>query len=74
MPSIPKAILGNCRPTWLKVARVVAFTHRDLGSPDDEAAYDAIALELAKLVETGMLEAVGDLSNWRESEVRLAST
>ena len=74
MPSISEAILGNCQPTWLKVARVVAFTHRDLGLPDDEATYDSVALELVKLVKTGKLEAVGDLSNWRASEVRLANT
>jgi hypothetical protein len=73
MPSLSEAILSNCQPTWLKVARVVASTHRDLGLPDDEVAYDAVALELARLVETGTLEAVGDLSNWRESEVRLAT-
>jgi hypothetical protein len=74
MPLISEAILRNCKPTWLKVARVIVFTHRDLGLPDDEATYDSVALELAKLVETGTLEAVGDLSNWRESEVRLAKT
>ena len=71
-PTISKAILGNCRPTWLKAARVVVFAHGDLGLPDDEAALDSVALELEKLVETGTLEAVGDLSNWWESEVRLA--
>lgn len=74
MPSISEAILGNCQPTWLKVARVVAFAHGDLGLPDDEATYDSVALELTKLVETGRLEAVGDLSDWRNSEVRLATT
>ena len=72
MPSISEAILDNCRPTWLKVARVVAFAHRDSGLPDDEAALETVALELEKLVKTGTLEAVGDISNWRESEVRLA--
>ena len=74
MPPISEAILANCQATWLKVARIVAFTHKDLGLPDDDETYDTVALELAKLVETGRLEAVGDLSNWRESEVRLADT
>lgn len=74
MPSISEAILNNCRPTWLKVARVIAVAHRDSGLPDDETALDSVALELRKLVETGTLEAVGDLSNWRESEVRLTDT
>ena len=71
MRSISEAILGNCRPTWLKVARVIAFEHRDLGLPDDEATHDSVALELTKLVETGRLEAIGDLADWRNSEVRL---
>lgn len=57
----------------MKVARIVAFTHRDLGLSDDEPSYDLIASELAKLVETGALEAVGDLTNWTHSEVRIAS-
>lgn len=72
MPTISEAILNNCRPTWLKVARVVVFAHRDSGLPDDEAALESVALELKKLIEAGTLEAVGDLSKWRESEVRLA--
>jgi len=74
MPSISEAILDNCRLTWLKVARVVAFAHRYSRLPDDEAAFDSVVLELTKLVEAGTLEAVGDLSNWRHSEVRLADT
>jgi hypothetical protein len=74
MPSISEAILDNCRPTWLKVARVVALAHRDSGLSDDDAAFDSVALELKKLVETGALEALGNPSNWRESEVRLANT
>ena len=74
IPTISDVILDNCRPTWLKVARVVAFAHRDAGLPDDKAALDSVALKLKKLVEAGTLEAVGDLSNWRESEVRLADT
>jgi hypothetical protein len=74
MPSMSEAILGNCRSTWLKVARVVALAHGDLGLPDDEATYNSVALELTRLVETGRLEAVGDLSDWRNSEVRLATT
>lgn len=74
MSQIREAILANCRSSWLKVARVIWFAHRDLALPDDEASHDLIAAELAKLVHAGELEAVGDLSNWRHSEVRLAAT
>lgn len=73
MSSISEAILGNCRPTWLKVALVVAFAQRDLAFSDNETTYDSVALELTKLVETGKLEAVGDLSDWRHSEIRLVT-
>lgn len=68
------AILNNCRATWLKVARVVWSAHRDLALPDDDASYDFVVAELIKLVHAGNLEAVGDLSNWRRSEVRLATS
>ncbi len=74
MPTISDAILQNCRSTWLKVARVLRTTHEDLGLPDDDAAFNSIALELEKLVEAGTLEAAGELSKWRESEVRIAAT
>jgi hypothetical protein len=73
MLEIPDAIINNCRSTWLKVARVVSFAHRELGLQDDEASFDLVASELVKLVEAGRLEAVGDLSDWRHSEVRLAT-
>lgn len=66
------AILRNCRPTWLKVARVIASAHSELGLPDEEADYYAVADELLRLVELGELEIAGDPANWRYSEVRLA--
>jgi hypothetical protein len=66
-------ILRNCRPEWLKVARVIWSAHRDLGLPDDEAGYAAVADELSRLVELGELEVAGNPSNWRGSEVRLSS-
>ena len=72
--STSDAILAHCHPAWLKVARVIWFAHRDLGLPDDEASHDLVALELGKLVQAGILETVGHLSDWRHSEVRLATT
>lgn len=38
---------------------------------DDEDFADAVVARLVELVERGRLEARGDLSNWRFSEVRL---
>jgi len=66
--------LSNCRLTWLKIARVVAFAHRDLGSSDDEATYETLAAELTTLVGAVRLEAIGDLLDWRNSEVRLTQS
>jgi len=68
-----EAILANCRTNWLKVARVVWSAHRDLALPDDEASLDLVAVGVTTLVRAGELEAIGDLSDWRHSEVRLTA-
>lgn len=67
------AVLRNCRPTWLKVARVIASAHNELGLPDDEAGYALVESELLRLIELEELEVAGNPSNWRHSEVRLAT-
>jgi hypothetical protein len=71
MHDIQKAILSQCRSDWLKVARVIYLAREQLSLPDDEGSYDLVAQELGTLVDSGELEAVGDISNWRRSEVRL---
>jgi hypothetical protein len=68
---ISDAILKHCRSTWRKAARVVWSAHRDLGLTDDEASYDVAAAELIKYAYSGKLETVGDLSDWRQSELQL---
>lgn len=72
MEDIKEAILSNCRPKWLKVARVIYDTRVQLALPDNDESDDLIAQQLTDLVEKGELNAAGDLSNWRASEVRLA--
>ena len=61
-------ILGVAKDRWQKVAMVIAKT-RDLAAPDIDL--DEIARRIRALVAAKRLEGVGDLSNWRFSEVRL---
>jgi hypothetical protein len=74
MYNVKSAILRNCRCQWRKVARVVWLTHNELSFPDSGASYDIVEQELKTMVDGGVLEIAGDLSNWRYSEVRLAKT
>ena len=71
MTLIRNAILRNCRADWLKVARVISFAHRELKLPNDDASYDLVEQALADLVDSHELEAQGDITDWRHSEVRL---
>jgi hypothetical protein len=49
---------------------VIARASERLGDDSDET-YELVGQEIAKLVEAGHLQAVGDISQWRHSEVRL---
>ena len=71
MSKIADAIIHNCRADWQKVAKVVWRAHLELKLPDDDAGYDMVAKALAELVYARELEAQGDVTNWRHSEVRL---
>jgi hypothetical protein len=68
---VDSLILAFAQVQWRKVAMIVGQvvsecrrSGRDLG-PDD------VAKRISALVEIGQLEAQGDLSKWRHSEVRL---
>jgi ribosome-binding ATPase YchF (GTP1/OBG family) len=74
MNEIRQAILSNCRSNWLKVARVVHMAREQCSLTDCNESYELVGQELTKLVEDGELESVGDLSNWRRSEVRLPTS
>ena len=71
MADIQQVILGHCRSKWLKVARIVWFTHNELSLPDDDQSYAMVEREIRSMIDSGLLESSGNLSNWRESEVRL---
>ena len=61
------ALLANVGPNWVKAAMVVARILNQFPGEDD--SYLGRRLEL--LSERGLVEAQGDLSNLRHSEVRL---
>ena len=51
-----------------KVAKIIAVVSERVGNGPH---FDAIAARIRALVEDGKLQAEGDLSRWRHSEVRL---
>jgi len=68
-----RVILSELRQHWLKTARIVGHVsehYAKLGISLDPAI---AAARLMKMVETGVVEAAGDLRKWRFSEVRLKS-
>ena len=70
MSDVREAILDGCRQQYCKVAMVIVRASEQLGNNGDET-YELVGQGIAKLVEEGRLQAVGDLSQWRHSEVRL---
>jgi hypothetical protein len=61
-------ILSSASERWLKVARIIAHVSERAG---DGTNFDTIAARIRALVDDGKLQAKGDLSGWRYSEVRL---
>jgi hypothetical protein len=61
-------ILSSASERWQKVAKIIAVVSERAG---DGANFDAIAARIRALVDAGKLQAEGDLSRWRYSEVRL---
>ncbi len=66
---IDEALIANVGQRWRKVAMVLALAAEQLASDN----FDLLAERLQLLVAGGQLEAQGDLSRWRHSEVRLAA-
>lgn len=67
---IDAIVLSRAQPNWRKVAMMISLAMRRAGRDDEDFA-NAVAARIVALVESGRLEAQGDLSNWRFSEVRL---
>jgi hypothetical protein len=85
---IDQTILACCKPTFLKVARVIhdvattlkvplplerlAFDVPETFEKPSGLAVDFIADRIKALVEAEKLEAAGNLDRWRYSEIRLS--
>lgn len=68
--ALDAAILAQAGPQWRKVAMVLARTGEAFGSLT-EREFEALGARLNALVASGKLVAQGDISRWRDSEVRL---
>jgi hypothetical protein len=74
---VDQAILGCCRPQFLKVARVITDAATALDVPTDPLGQSEnpnvifIARRIKALVDAERLEGAGNLGRWRFSEVRL---
>jgi hypothetical protein len=72
---IDELILSFARTDWRKVAMIIGrvlFHCRDTGLSIDHDDFDLrVAERIVALVEAGKLQAQGNLSRWRHSEVRL---
>ena len=68
---IDRAILTRCRDEWRKVAWIIADI---IHAADDPPDPHAVGGRIAALVRSGRLEAQGNLTNWRHSEIRLPVT
>jgi hypothetical protein len=70
---IDNAILAVAESHWSKVAMVIVRAAERLGPdlPDGDAGYNLIGARIGALVATGRLASQGDISKWRQSEIRL---
>jgi hypothetical protein len=65
-------ILSFARVQWKKVAMIIAEVSVECERNAADISLDAIADRIRHMVEEAKLEAQGNLSKWRHSEVRLA--
>jgi hypothetical protein len=69
--AIDGRILSFVRTNWLKVAMVISRVLLECRHEGNEINEHEVAERVVALVEIGKLEAQGNLSRWRHSEVRL---
>jgi hypothetical protein len=68
---IDEVILPLVGRQWQKVAMIVAKAQRECEQRHIAITYEDIGRRIAALVSAGAIEARGNVSRWRESEVRL---
>ena len=64
-------ILSFAKVQWRKVAMIISQVLSECRRRGVDVDEDCIAERICALVEDGQLEAQGDLSRWRHSEVKL---
>jgi Protein of unknown function len=67
---IDSAILKTLTPHWAKVAMVAVRAMEQLNLPSTDENFDSVCRRIAALVEEGVIDAQGDVSLPRYSEVR----
>ena len=71
---LKKLVLSAAKTNWLKVAMIIGRVNRECEASHIAVGYEEIAACIKCLCEAGRLESVGDITNWRHSEVRLPAT
>lgn len=69
--NIDRAIMQMVMDRWQKTAMVLAKTEHALRKAGEQVSLDDIAERLEALDARGDIESQGDLTLWRNSEVRL---
>jgi Protein of unknown function len=67
---IDVALLSFCKEHWQKVAKIIGNSLLTFDARSVRVRAHAIDLRMATLVRNGRLEAKGNISEWRYSEVR----
>ena len=68
---VDRLILSFAQVQWRKVAMIISKVVGASGRGGDDAELHDVAERVRVLVDDGRLQARGDLSKWRHSEVRL---
>ena len=70
--AVDAALMSHARPKWLKIARIVYGALNSGGFQTTDDVVNLHVRRVAELVQSGHLEAQGNLRRPRFSEVRLA--
>ena len=71
--NVEEVILSAAGPSWTKVAMVLARVAKAMGGDFvEDGRWETISTRIQELVKNGQLEARGDTTNWRGSEIRRA--
>ena len=71
---IEQVVLSVSNNDWHKTAMILARTMSECDARGILTSYEEIAAIVRMLCEMGQLESVGDIANWRHSELRLVAS